>query len=94
MAPSIVVTNYSIIGYVDTNDPYGMTSRPGDRFSEKMKKDKTQLVRRAFQVKEVAAMLGVSEASIRRLIYRGQLRPSRVLRHLLIPSDQVDDLLK
>ena len=52
------------------------------------------LVRRAFSVKEVALILGISERSVRRLIARGLLKPCRALRHVRIPSEQVDELLK
>ena len=65
-----------------------------DKSVIKMKTEKNELTRRAFRVKEVASMLAISEASVRRLIDRGRLRPCRMLRHLLIPSDKVDALLK
>jgi hypothetical protein len=35
-------------------------------------------------------MLGVCDKSIRRLILRGLLRPSRALRHILIPKDELE----
>lgn len=60
-----------------------------------MKNEKIEkLERRAFRIREVAQMLNVSEPSVRRLVGRGLLRPCRVLRHLLIPADQIDALLK
>jgi len=34
-------------------------------------------------------MLGVCDKSIRRLILRGLLRPSRALRHILIPKQEI-----
>lgn len=45
-------------------------------------------------VQESARAMGVSDASIRRLIARGLLRPSRVLRHLRIPVNQLHALMK
>jgi len=50
-------------------------------------------LRLAFSVKETAAMLGLSEKTIRRLIARGLLRSSRALRHLLIPKKEIDRFL-
>jgi excisionase family DNA binding protein len=49
--------------------------------------------RLAFSVRETAAMLGVSEKSVRRLIARGLLRPSKALRHLLIPRAEIERFL-
>ncbi len=54
----------------------------------------SDLPRLAYRVDEVAKMLGISEKSVRRLIARGLLKPSKVLRHLLIPHQQVEGLLK
>jgi excisionase family DNA binding protein len=50
-------------------------------------------VRLAFTVRETAELLGISEKSVRRLIARGLLRPSRALRHLLIPKKQIERFL-
>jgi excisionase family DNA binding protein len=50
--------------------------------------------RLAFSVKEAAEMLGVSEKSVRRLIDRRLLRPSRALRHLLIPKKEIERFLE
>jgi len=41
-----------------------------------------------------ALMLGLSQKTIRRLICRGLLRPSRAVRHLLIPRGEIDRFLK
>jgi excisionase family DNA binding protein len=49
--------------------------------------------RLAFSVKETAGMLGVSEKTVHRLIARGLLRPSRALRHLLIPKTEIEKFL-
>jgi len=49
--------------------------------------------RLAFSVRETAAMLGVSEKTVRRLIARGLLRPSKALRHLLIPRTEIERFL-
>jgi len=51
-------------------------------------------LRLAFSVKEAAEILGVSEKSVRRLIIRGLLRPSRALRHLLIPRKELERFLE
>ena len=45
--------------------------------------------RLAFSVGETAEMLGVSDKSVRRLIARGLLRPSKALRHILIPKKEI-----
>ncbi|PWU19839.1 MAG: hypothetical protein C5B50_05265 [Verrucomicrobia bacterium] len=54
----------------------------------------SRLSRVAFNVKETAAMLGICEKSVRRLVARGLLRPSRALRHLLIPKNEIERFLK
>ena len=46
-----------------------------------------------FSVRETAEMLGVSEKSVRRLIARGLLRPSKALRHHLIPRTEIERFL-
>lgn len=50
--------------------------------------------RLAFSVKEAGEILGISEKSVRRLILRGLLRPSRALRHLLIPKKEIERFLE
>ena len=50
--------------------------------------------RLAYSVQETARMLGVCDKSIRRLIWRGLIRPSRALRHILIPKDEIDRFLR
>ena len=50
--------------------------------------------RLAFSVKETAAILGVSEKTVRRLIARKLLRASRALRHLLIPAKEIEKFLE
>jgi excisionase family DNA binding protein len=52
------------------------------------------LPRLAYRVSEVARMLGVSEKTVRRLIARGFFKPSKALRHLLIPRRQVEQFLE
>ncbi len=47
----------------------------------------------AFKINDAATILGVAPSSIRRLIQRGVLKPCRVLRHALIPSEQIQQLL-
>ena len=46
-------------------------------------------IRLTYKLKEAAEVMGVSIPTIRRLISRGQIRPVRVLRHVLI---RVEDL--
>ena len=50
--------------------------------------------RLAFSVKETAATLGVSEKTVRRLVARRLLNPSRALRHLLISKKEVERFLE
>jgi excisionase family DNA binding protein len=52
-----------------------------------------ELRRRAFSIKEAAAILAVSPPSIRRLIKRGLLRPNRSLRHIRISDAEIDRFL-
>lgn len=48
----------------------------------------------AYSLKETAAMLGICEKSVRRLILRGLIRPSRALRHILIPKTEIERFLR
>jgi len=50
--------------------------------------------RMAFSVRETADLLGISEKSIRRLVARRLLQPSRALRHLLFSKKEVDRFLE
>ena len=54
----------------------------------------SDLPRLAYSVAEAAQMLGVCERTIRRLVARGLLRPSRALRHLLIPKKEIERFLE
>ena len=49
--------------------------------------------RLAFSVRETADALGVSEKTVRRLVARRLLNPSRALRHLLISKKEVERFL-
>jgi excisionase family DNA binding protein len=51
-------------------------------------------VRVAYSVRETAGMLGVCEKTVRRLIDRGLLKPSRALRHHLIPKREIERFLE
>lgn len=51
-------------------------------------------LRLAYRVNETARMLGVSDKTVRRLVARGLLRPSKALRHLLIPRFEIERFLK
>ena len=50
--------------------------------------------RLALTISETSALLGVSDKSVRRLIDRGLLRPSRALRHLRIPRWEIERFLR
>lgn len=50
--------------------------------------------RLAYNIRETARMLGVCDKSVRRLILRGLIRPSRALRHILIPKTELDRFLR
>ena len=50
--------------------------------------------RLAYSLKETAAMLGICDKSVRRLIHRGLIRPSRALRHILIPKTEIECFLR
>lgn len=52
------------------------------------------LKRRALKIDEAAEVLGVSHWTVRRLLKDGALRSSRVLRHHLIPVEEIDRLLE
>jgi len=45
--------------------------------------------RLAYKLTEAAAMLGVSITSLRRAIQRGQIKPCRKFRHIIIPSEEL-----
>ena len=51
------------------------------------------LPREAYKIKEAATIIGVSQATIRRAIDRGLLKPCRAFRHPLIPADQLSRLI-
>jgi excisionase family DNA binding protein len=51
-------------------------------------------VRLAYKLKEAAALLGVSEKSMRRAISRGLIKPSRAFRHVLIPAAELKAFLQ
>lgn len=48
---------------------------------------------KAVKIKDAAVMLGICENSVRRLIDRDKLRAVRVLRHLIIPIDEIERFL-
>ncbi|MEW6157789.1 MAG: helix-turn-helix domain-containing protein [Verrucomicrobiota bacterium] len=52
-----------------------------------------KLPRLAFSVNETAEALGIKPISVYRLINRGKLRASSVLRHKLIPVSEIQRLL-
>ncbi len=45
--------------------------------------------RLALSISETAQLLSVSKSSVRRLILRGLLQPLRILRHIMIPAEQL-----
>ena len=48
----------------------------------------------ALKLREAAEYLSVSPITVRRLIARGLLTPNRALRHILIPTAELDRFLK
>ena len=50
--------------------------------------------RMAFSLEECAKLLGISVKSVRRLIERGLLKPSRALRHLRISRVEIEKFLE
>ena len=49
--------------------------------------------RLAFKISECAELTGLSQATIRRAITRGLLKPCRAFRHPLIPADQLHAMI-
>jgi excisionase family DNA binding protein len=49
---------------------------------------------RFYSLKKAAVELNLSEATVRRLIDRGLLRPSKATRHIRIPRDQIDEFAR
>jgi len=54
---------------------------------------KTNPPKLAVKISEAAAMLSLSENSVRRLIDREKLRAVRDLRHILIPMSEIERFL-
>jgi excisionase family DNA binding protein len=52
-----------------------------------------RLPRVSYKIAEAAKILGVSQATIRRAIERGLLKPCRAFRHPLIPAEQLRQLV-
>ncbi|SRR6266446_4608740 len=50
--------------------------------------------KRFYSIKEAAVELNLSAPTVRRLISRGLLRPSRATRHIRIPREQLDELAR
>lgn len=50
--------------------------------------------RLSYKISEAATALGVSPASIRRLIARGIIKPVRILRHVLVPASELRKIVK
>ena len=53
-----------------------------------------RLPRLAYTVKETAEILGISQATVYRLLYRGLLRSSLALRSKLIAKSEIERFLK
>ena len=51
-------------------------------------------IRLAFTIQETAAMLGISYVTVHRLLKRGLLQSSSVLRRRLIPATEIERFLK
>ena len=52
-----------------------------------------RIPRLAYSLKETADTLGVSEKSVRRLVARRLLNPSRALRHLIFSKKEIERFL-
>ena len=63
-------------------------------FAAKAESHEHKPSRRAYKIHEAAEILGITSISVRRLIDRGLLRPCRALRHVLVPVDEIERLLK
>lgn len=50
--------------------------------------------RKAFSIREVAAILGISPATVRSEIFRGKLPSFRVGKRVLVPAAALEDLLR
>jgi len=55
--------------------------------------DQISQLRLALNLQGTAAALGISEISVRRLVRRGLLRPSRALRTLVFPLKEIERFL-
>ena len=68
--------------------------------SIKVKQSKQERVERApltrthYKIKEAAAILGVAPITIRRLLLRGVLSQSRMIRHVLVTAESLSRLLQ
>lgn len=47
-----------------------------------------------YRVPEIAELLGISQKSVYRLIYRGHLKPIKGLRHKIIPKQEIENFIK
>jgi excisionase family DNA binding protein len=73
--------------------PPAKEDNPYSASSESVNNQQPVTTRLAYSVHEAAEMLGVSDKTVRRLIHRKLLRPSRALRHLLIPKKEIERFL-
>jgi excisionase family DNA binding protein len=60
------------------------------KITEHMIKIEHQTRKQYYTIKEAADYLSISDKSVRRLVKRGLLRPSRALRKLLIPIAELE----
>jgi len=56
-----------------------------------VKSDRSAPAKGFYTIREAAVYLSISEKSVRRLVNRGLLKPSKALRKLLIPISQLED---
>lgn len=54
----------------------------------------SNIQRRVVNIKEAAQMLGMSVISVRRLIQRGLIHPSRGIRYILIRVEEIERYLR
>jgi len=61
--------------------------------SEQCSEGQIKLPKLSATLRETAAITGLSERTIRRLVARGLLKPSRATRKLIIPIVQIEQFL-
>lgn len=71
----------------------GYSEHVGNTYEKSSLPNGTTPAVKAVKIREAAVLLGISENSVRRLIDREKLRTVRVLRHHIIPLEEINRLL-